>query len=339
VDLVFCQAPFTVAGVKLVKICSASANLPTIEAIAETCNARVITRGEDGEDDLRPIELLVSDQQVQAVLDSLQRALGGNPEATVVVVAVEAALPKASDEERREEDKAIATREALFDQAEKGARLDSNYLLLVALSTIVAAIGLLEDSVAVVIGAMVIAPLLGPNLALGLGSALGDKALIRQALQAGVAGLGLALLLSLIVGFVFPMESVSHELSQRTRVGVESVALALASGAAAALSLTTGLSSVLVGVMVAVALLPPTATVGIMLGAGYLELAGRAALLLAVNIVSVNLAAKLVFLARGIRPRTGSERRRARQSTRVHLLVWFVTLALLTLVIVLIAGG
>ena len=66
-----------------------------------------------------------------------------------------------------------------------------------------------------------------------------------------------------------------------------------------------------------------------MLGAGHEELAGRAALLLIVNIVSVNLAAKLVFLFRGIKPRTGSERLLARQSTRTYLMVWVVTLMIL----------
>lgn len=321
---------------KLVKISTSSANYPTVEAIADTCSARVVSRERESDGDetgAQTIELLVADQQAQSVLDALQSALGGNREDTVIVIAVEAALPKPSDAERREEDKAVTTREALFDQVEKGARLDVNYLLLVAFSTVVAAIGMLEDNVAVVIGAMVIAPLLGPNLALGLGTALGDRALIRQALQAGGAGLGLALLLSLAIGALLPVDHGSHELMQRTEVGIESVALALASGAAAAMSLTSGLSSVLVGVMVAVALLPPTAAVGIMLGGGYPELAGRAALLLAVNVVSVNLAAKLVFMARGIAPRTGSERRRARQSSRVYLLMWVVTLVLLVLVI------
>ena len=76
-------------------------------------------------------------------------------------------------------------------------------------------------------------------------------------------------------------------------MGLDSIALALASGAAAVLSLTTGLSSVLVGVMVAVALLPPTATLGIMLGAGHAQLAIGAAILLAVNI---NLVSFSIFI-------------------------------------------
>ncbi|HEU5339450.1 MAG TPA: DUF389 domain-containing protein, partial [Sulfuricaulis sp.] len=114
-----------------------------------------------------------------------------------------------------------------------------------------------------------------------------------------------------------------------TDVGLDSVALALASGAAAALSLTTGLSSVLVGVMVAVALLPPAATFGLMLGSGQYALATGAGLLLAVNIVCVNFAAKLVFLMKGIHPRTWWEKQKARQSMITYLVIWAVSLVIL----------
>ncbi len=323
---------------KLVKIFSSSANAPTVSAIAETHGVRLLSEEAEVHEGMHLIELMVSDEKLQGVMDSLQHLLSSSPEEVVIVLPVESHLPKSSDEERREEDKAVATREALFDQAEKSARLNSNYLVLVALSTLVAAIGLLENSVAVVIGAMVIAPLLGPNLALGLGSALGDSQLIRQALSTSAAGLSLALAISLVLGLLLPVEPISEQLMARTVGGIESIVLALASGAAAALSLTTGLSSVLVGVMVAVALLPPTAAVGIMLGAGHTELAGMAALLLVVNVVSVNLAAKLVFLFRGIRPRTGSERRLARQSSTLYLLVWAVTLVILAGVVLLLAA-
>lgn len=153
-----------------------------------------------------------------------------------------------------------------------------------ALSTVVAAIGLIENNVAVVIGAMVIAPLLGPNLALSLGISLGDLALMKKAVFTSAAGVSLAFALSALMGLVLPLEEYSDELMARTDVGVSSAILALASGAAAALSLTTGLSSVLVGVMVAVALLPPAATLGIMVGQGERDLALGAGLLLMVNI-------------------------------------------------------
>jgi uncharacterized hydrophobic protein (TIGR00341 family) len=242
-------------------------------------------------------------------------------------------LPKPDDEKRKEEDAAITVRETLYAEVARSSRLDRNFFVLVILSTIVAAIGLIENNVAVVIGAMVIAPLLGPNLALSLGTALGDLSLMRKSVQALLAGMLLAIALSAGLGILMPAGPLSHELLSRTEVGLDSIALALASGAAAALSLTTGLSSVLVGVMVAVALLPPATTLGLMLGTDHGVLAGGAGLLLAVNIVCVNLASKIVFFIKGIRPRTWYEKKQAKRSMIVYVLVWLATLLLLVLVI------
>jgi uncharacterized membrane protein len=111
------------------------------------------------------------------------------------------------------------------------------------------------------------------------------------------------------------------------------MALALASGAAAALSLTTGLSSVMVGVMVAVALLPPAVTLGLMLGHGDIDLAAGAGLLLAINVVCINLASKVVFFVKGIRPRTWWEKERAQRAMIMYVLAWLLTLILLVLLI------
>jgi uncharacterized hydrophobic protein (TIGR00341 family) len=199
----------------------------------------------------------------------------------------------------------------------------------VVLSAIVAAIGLIEDNVAVVVGAMVIAPLLGPNIALAFATSLGDRELFWRSLKTDAAGLALALVVSLIIGFIWPVNLESRELMARTDVDLDSVALALASGAAAVLSLATGLSSALVGVMVAVALLPPTATLGMMLGSGQDEFAIGAALLLAVNIVCVILSAKVVFLIKGVKPRTWLEKLKARQSQTLYFVIWIVMLGIL----------
>ena len=158
---------------------------------------------------------------------------------------------------------------------------------------------------------MVIAPLLGPNLAFGFGTALGDIYLMRKSALTTSVGIVLSIALSAVIGIFWPFESLSSELTSRTDVGLDSVALALASGAAAALSLTSGLSSVLVGVMVAVALLPPAAVLGIMLGHGEADLAIGAGLLLAINVVCVNLASNIVFFIKGIGPRTWWEKEKS----------------------------
>ena len=96
--------------------------------------------------------------------------------------------------------------------------------------------------------------------------------------------------------------------------------------AAAVLSLVAGLSSALVGVMVAVALMPPAVAAGIMLGAGNPEGALGAAMLLGVNIVCVNLAAQTVFVAKGIRPRTWWEQKASATSLRINFAMWLALL-------------
>jgi len=319
---------------KYVEIVADAGSLATLRAIADKAKAtdmRIVATCEDG---MQQTRMLVSNDRLQLLLDTLQNVLGAQVAARITVLPVETALPKPDEEKRREEGSATAAREALYDEAAGRARLDLNYLVLVMLSTVVAAIGLLENNVAVVIGAMVIAPLLGPNLALSLGTALGDTVLVRKAAKTLSAGILLAVLLSVGIGLAWPYGTDSPELLSRTEAGLDSIALALASGAAAALSITTGLSSVLVGVMVAVALLPPATTLGLMLGQGELTLAIGAGLLLAVNVASVNLASKVVFYVKRIRPRTWFEKEKARRAMLVYVLAWVITLAVLILVIV-----
>lgn len=323
---------------KLIEVIADAGHSDTIQSIAEHHNAVDVWWGSAQEDGRRAVRLMVRSKDRQAVLDALQGILSGAKNARILVLPVEAVLPR-SDQTTEPRAPAATTREELYDAVARGASLERNFLTLVMLSTVVAAIGLMEDSVAVVIGAMVIAPLLGPNLALALATALGDLELMGRALKSNFVGIALAFAISAAIGYFLPPDALSNELLARARVDFDSVALALASGAAAALSLMTGVSTVLVGVMVAVALLPPTAAIGIFAGAGYPDLATGAGVLLAINIVSVNLAAKLVFLAKGVKPRGWLDKRTARQSMAIYLLLWGVTLVVLVIAISLRAPG
>ncbi len=318
---------------KYVEVIGAAGCADTVAAIAEQLELTDCRVGPAASDDTLALRLLVSDDKLQPALDALQTLLGTQPTTRITVLPVEIALPAPAREEREQEDSATAAREALYAGVEKNTRLDANYLVLVLLSTAVASIGLIENSVAVVIGAMVIAPLLGPNIAFGLGTALGDAALMRKATLANLVGIALVVALAAGIGALQMFDTSGTELLARTRVGLDSVALALAAGAAAVLSQTTGLSSGLVGVMVAVALLPPAVTLGLMLGSGQLVLAAGSGLLLAVNLVCVNLASNVVFLVKGVYPRTWFEQQRAKRATRVYALMWVVTLLVLMLLI------
>ncbi|MCU7892977.1 MAG: TIGR00341 family protein [Candidatus Thiodiazotropha sp. (ex Ustalcina ferruginea)] len=319
---------------KLIEVIANTGSQATISIIAEKYKARDFRLGQEGEDGRQPIRILVTDEFVQPILDALQNILGAQSTARIIVFPVDATLPRAKTDQEKEQDVASSTREAMYASVEKNARLDSNFIFLVILSTVVAAIGLVKNNVAVVIGAMVIAPLLGPNLAFGLGTALGDVHLMQKSLKSLLSGIIIAIALSYLIGLLWPFGLTSPELLARTEVGMDSLALALASGAAAALSLTTGLPSVLVGVMVAVALLPPAAAVGLTLGHSRPDLAMDACLLLAANIVCVNLAAKLVFLVKGIQPRTWAEKAKAKRAMSIYIGVWIVTLVLVTMAII-----
>lgn len=318
---------------KYIEVVADSGNADTVAAIAEQFEVRDLRLGVVDEHGLQTMRLLVEDSRFQNVLDALQNSLSTQESTQIVVMDVEIALPRLTTEEQKEENAASKAREALYGEVERNARIHLNYLILVVLSTVVAAIGLVENNVAVIIGAMVIAPLLGPNLALGLSTALGDTTMMKQSVLALSTGIVISVALSTLIGALWPREVSSAEILARTDVGLDSIALALASGAAAALSLTTGLSSTLVGVMVAVALLPPAATIGLMLGHGDTAHAMGAAMLLAVNIVSVNLASKLVFALKGITPRTWWEKEKARRAMTINIIIWMVTLVLLMLAI------
>ena len=145
---------------------------------------------------------------------------------------------------------------------------------------------------------------------------------MKKATKTAVAGLGIGFGFALALSVVFPLNPESYELISRTVITPEIIALALASGAAAALSLSTGISSALVGVMVAVALLPPSVTSALYLGAGEYDKAAGAALLLGLNVVCAVLSAQLVFVYKGVRPRTWYSQQKASKAVKINATVW-----------------
>ncbi len=280
----------------------------------------------------RLLRLVFKDGDGQKAIDAIQSIMEDEVDWRLVVLPIEATLPKIDEapDAAVKTQRTLALREELYDDIAKGARLNSDFLLLTALSTLVVVFGLSADNIAAVIGAMVIAPLLGPILAFSFASALGDLPMMGKAARTALAGLALGLGLSFAIGLVYEPNLASGELMSRTIVGLDAPALALAAGAAAALSIATGLPATLVGVMVAVALLPPAATAGLLAGAGEWTLAGRAALLLAINVVAVNLAALLIYFYKGVRPRTWLERRSAKRSVYVNAAVWLTLIVALS---------
>lgn len=290
------------------------------------------------------VRVLLEAKHSEAVSDAMAERFSDG-DFRLVMLPVEATVP-AVDREAADEDAAADTpesdqqgtgrisREELYQDLTDASALTLVYLVMVALSTVVAAVGLIRGDVAIVIGAMVIAPLLGPNVALSLAATLGDPKLARRALAATGVGLATAFLLSCLVGAVFGVDPSWPELEARTRADLTDVILALAAGAAGSLAFTTGVPGAVVGVMVAVALLPPLVAAGLLAGDGYQYLASRALLLVFTNVICINLAAIGTFVVQRVRPRTWWEAERARKATWLAIAIWVAMLAVLVVLIV-----
>ncbi len=296
------------------------------------------------------VRVLLDSRQTEAVLDLLDARFGSSKGFRLMVFPIEATLPrpplpgetdsetasaaqKETPEDSNQKTAGRISREELLDDVTESAAISKVYVVMIVLSTLVAAIGLTRDDVAVIIGAMVIAPLLGPNMALALATTLGDGKLARKALTANLLGLLTALILSLLLGVAFEVDSDVPAIASRTEVGLDHVLLALAAGIAGAIAFTRGAPVALIGVMVAVALLPPLVVSGLLAASGDATGALGAALLLLVNVICVNLAGVVTFLAQGIRPRSWWEAERAKRTSRTALTIWLVLLVVLTLLI------
>ena len=292
------------------------------------------TWAEDGGRFGKVVRAVIGGERSGAALDSLHERIAARGALFVLVEPLDAVLPRphATAPAQRQESihtAAAVSREEVYASIADGAKLHRHYLFLVILAATVAAIGLSHDNTAAVIGAMVVAPLLGPNMAIALGLVLGDLPLVRRALVTTGVGFALTLIFAMLLGFLLGIDPTTPELASRTQVGIWDLVLALAAGCAGALAFTTGAPTYLTGVMVAVALLPPTVASGMLVSAGEFRGASSALLLAFGNVTAVTLAAILTFVWRGMSPRNWWLADRARASAKRGIGAFVLLLAVL----------
>ena len=202
---------------------------------------------------------------------------------------------------------ARAERIALYEKLQSGSEWNFDFMTLISLSTAIAALGLLQDSAAVVIGAMLVAPLMTPILGAGLALVQGNYPLLKIAGRAIALGYLMALLIGLAAGLVFPIPELTPQLEARGGPTLIDLGVAFLSGLAAAFCLgRPGLLAALPGVAIAAALVPPIATTGVCLALRELSVARGSALLFATNVVAIILGAAVSLYASGVRGKRGA---------------------------------
>ncbi len=285
-------------------------------------------------------KVLLKSESTDTILDTLKSYFPGDETLRVVILPVEATIPRPvePEEEPREKPEEKGPQrisiEELYQKLSERSEISKKYMIMASLASVVAAIGLLKNDAAVIIGSMVIAPLLSPNMALSLATTLADIKLAKKAIATNIAGFSLVVLISVGFGLFMTVDPEIPQIAARSDVSHFYIFLALASGVAGAYSITAGVAEALVGVMVAVALLPPLVASGLLFGAGYMLEAAGALLLCFVNIVCINLAGVITFIMEGIQPTKWWEAKRAKKAVRIAITLWIVLLLILAVMIV-----
>jgi uncharacterized hydrophobic protein (TIGR00271 family) len=199
----------------------------------------------------------------------------------------------------------------VYKAIREGAQPKVDFFVMIGLSAAIATFGLLQNSAAVIIGAMLVAPLMAAIFGLSLGIVRGDVRLLQRGASATLRGGALAITVAVLLTLIIPEKQFTVEISLRIRPILLDLGVALASGAAGAYALCRrDVSASLPGVAIAAALVPPLATVGIGLARLDGQVAGGSLLLFVTNLVAITGTGGLVFLWLGFRPLPGKQARR-----------------------------
>ena len=207
----------------------------------------------------------------------------------------------------------------------RDARLDRKFLLLILLSSAIATLGLLQNSAAVVIGAMLVSPLMGPIMGMGFGLATIDSTLIKRALTTLGAGMVVAILVAMLIVWISPIQDVTNEIRARTQPNLLDLGVAFVGGIAGVYAIMRKLSGVMVGVAIATALVPPLSTVGFGLVTGRMDFALGATLLFLTNTLAIGLSATVIARINRFGPHLTS------QHTMMQVVGILVTLGILAI--------
>lgn len=293
-----------------------------------------------------PVTEQGSEQRIPAVAVFQRGSSLGSRIRNAAVQRLKTIVPQLSREERVH----------LVTRIQESSQWDFDFVLLISLATLIGCLGLAENSAAVIVGAMLVAPLMTPIAGVGLGVAHANAYLTKVAFRTAVRGFATAILIGLLfgcsiqfghfIGWLDPLPSFlpgqlegewvtgpfPSEVEGRTKPQFYDLLIALASGIAAAYAMgRPNLYSALPGVAIAAALVPPIAVSGIAFSYGEFLKSGGALLLFVTNMVTIILGASLVFSAVGIRSQ--KEGPNAAKWPRYVLLLLVVLSVMITIII------
>ncbi|MEM9803733.1 MAG: TIGR00341 family protein [Cyanobacteria bacterium P01_D01_bin.56] len=179
----------------------------------------------------------------------------------------------------------------------RSAEPSSNYITLLFLSGIISTMGLLAGSTATIIGAMIVAPLMGPIMGIAFALSVGNRRLLKRSGVSLLVGCFLTVATAYTFAQTFDLNSLNPEITSRTQPTLIDLVIALAAGAAGSFAQTRrGVANALPGVAIAVALVPPLSVIGIGLALNSHAITLGSTILFATNLVGIIFSGVLVFV-------------------------------------------
>ncbi|MFP4599951.1 MAG: TIGR00341 family protein [Persicimonas sp.] len=290
--------------------------------------------------------ILAFTEQAENVVQALEESFSSAEDFRLILYDIEATVPRPErqhEEETPDEAAVVAAAgaeesashkkrariniEELYEDINHGMKVSWDYATMIATSAVVAGVGIYRDDMILVIAAMIIAPLLHPNIGLSLATTLADGELGKRAAKVNLFGLGITVAVAVLLGLIFPFDPGPEHNVLRTDIGVLDVAVAGSAGVAGALSFTSAKPGGVVGVMIAVALLPPLVSMGLLVGSGDWAMAVGPLLLATINIICINLAGVVTFIVERIHPRARWQEERAQRAALWATGLWLFLLA------------
>jgi uncharacterized hydrophobic protein (TIGR00271 family) len=232
---------------------------------------------------------------------------------------------------------AVANHRAVAKQVYTESKTTAGYFLLLTLANLIALCGLLANSVPVIIGAMLISPLMGPILSFGFGFITGDTEVLRQSVRKIGFSVVLTLAVAALASYASPLQIATTEILSRTKPNLFDLLVAIFAGTAGAGALCTKRSvlTIVPGVAIATAVIPPLSVSGYGLGTGQWSIFWGGFFLFFTNFVAITIVTCLVFLSYGFKPGEGSATAPGKIRNRMVALMAVLLLVSVPLVITL----
>ncbi len=279
--------------------------------------------------DLLIINLLYD--KVDVLIDRLKDRFdfSHNVQRSLIIFTPDTIIPRNKEKLAKEEFR--SSRETIITYAKDNSQLSSQIIFLALVAAIIATLGLIIDNTAVIVGSMIIAPVFGPIATMAIGVVLGDLRLLAKGLMVELVVMAIAILVGVLFGVIIPNVSINHALQVRMLPTIPDLLIALAAGGAGAYALITHIKSQqLVGVVIAAALIPVMATIGIGISLQNADLIMGASLLLFGNFFALLLSIIIVFYLKGLKPQWWYEST-AEKLIKKSLVILTISVILLTI--------